>query len=163
MAARQLSPVEVALGVSLAGCVLLSAAPEFLRNLRASRLSEPMDRLAELASRATARAAGEPVETAYPAAAPLTPASVPRGELALDPPGTWNHPTWRLLGFRLEEPHAYSYAFESKNGPERSSFVGTARGDLDGDGSTSTFVITGDVSRDGAPRIGPLSMHREVE
>jgi hypothetical protein len=163
MAARQLSPVEVALGVSLAGCVLLSAAPEFLRNLRASRLTEPMDRLSELASRATARAAGEPVESAYPAAAPLTPASVPRGELASDPPGTWNHPTWRLLGFRLEVPHAYSYAFDSKNGPESSSFVGTARGDLDGDGSMSTFVITGDTSRSGAPRVGPLSMHREVE
>jgi hypothetical protein len=63
----------------------------------------------------------------------------------------------------LDVPHAYSYAFESKNGPERSSFEATARGDLDGDGSTSTFVITGDFSRDGAPRVGPLSMHREVE
>jgi hypothetical protein len=163
MPARQLSPVEVALGVSLAGCVLLSAAPAFVKNLRASRLSEPMERLSELASRATARAAGEPVETAYPGAAPLTPAAVPRGELADDPPGTWDHATWRLLGFRLEVPHAYSYAFESKNGAERSSFVATAKGDLDGDGSTSTFVITGDYSKDGAPAVGPLSMHREVE
>jgi hypothetical protein len=163
MPARQLSPVELALGVSLAGCIVLSAAPAFFENLRASRLSEPMDRLGELASRATARAAGEPIDTAYPGAAPLTPSDVPRGELAEDPPGTWDHATWRLLGFRLETPHAYSYAFESKNGPERSSFLATAKGDLDGDGSTSTFVITGETSRDGAPLIGPLSMHREVE
>jgi hypothetical protein len=163
MPARHLSPVEVALGVSLAGCVVLSAAPAFLKNLRASRLSEPMERLGELASRATARAAGEPVQTAYPASAPLTPSAVPRGELADDPPGTWDHATWRLLGFRLDTPHAYSYAFESKDGPERSSFVAMAKGDLDGDGSTSTFVITGDYPRDGAPNIGPLSMHREVE
>ena len=151
------------MGVSLAGCVILSAAPAFVKNLRASRLSEPMDRLGELASRATARAAGEPVETAYPASVPLTPSAVPRGELADDPPGTWDHATWRLLGFRLDVPHAYSYAFESKNGPERSSFVATARGDLDGDGSTSTFVITGEYPQNGAPTIGALSMHREVE
>jgi hypothetical protein len=161
--ARQLSPVEVALGVSLAGCVLLSVAPAFVKNLRASRLSEPMERLTELASRATARAAGEPVETAYPGPAPLTPGAVPRGELADDPPGTWDHATWRLLGFRLEVPHAYSYAFESKNGAERSSFTATAKGDLDGDGSTSTFVISGEYPRDGMPSVGPLSMHREVE
>ena len=163
MAARQLSPVEVALGVSLAGCVVLSAAPAFFANLRASRLSEPMERLTELASRATARAAGEPVDTAYPASAPLTPSAVPRGELTEDPPGTWDHATWRLLGFRMDVPHAYAYAFDGKNGPERSTFVATARGDLDGDGSPSTFVIAGEVLRDGAPSVGPLSMHREVE
>jgi hypothetical protein len=163
MPARQLSPVEVALGVSLAGCVVLSVAPAFLKNLRASRLSEPMERLGEIASRATARAAGEPVETAYPSPAPLTPSVVPHGELADDPPGTWDHATWRLLGFRLEVPHAYSYAFESKNGPERSRFEATAKGDLDGDGSTSTFVISGDYPRNGVPIVGPLSMHREVE
>src|SRR4051812_42022663 len=123
MAARQLSPVEVALGVSLVGCVILSAAPAFLKNLRASRLSEPMERLSEIASLATARAAGEPLETAYPGTAPLTPSTVPRGELADDPPGTWDHATWRLLGFHVDVPHAYSYAFESTNGPARSSFV----------------------------------------
>jgi hypothetical protein len=155
--------VEVALGVSLAGCVLLSAAPAFLKNLRASRLSEPMERLSELASRATARAAGEAPETAYPSAAPLTPTAIPRGELVEDPPGTWDHATWRLLGFRLEVPHAYSYSFESKNGPDRSTFQATARGDLDGDGSSSTFVITGEYQKDGAPSVGALSMHREVE
>ena len=56
-------------------CVVFSVAPAFLKNLRASRLTEPMDRLAFIASRATALAAGRPVESAYPGSAPLTPVS----------------------------------------------------------------------------------------
>jgi hypothetical protein len=144
-------------------CVLFAAAPPFLRNLRASRLAEPMDRLSYIGSRATLIAAGRPVESAYPGAAPLTPAVVPKGELVLDPPGTWDHPTWRLLDFRVEEPHAFSFAFESENGPDVSRFRATARGDLDGDGNLSTFSIAGESPKGGAPSSGPLAMHREVE
>jgi hypothetical protein len=144
-------------------CVVFSVAPAFLKNLRASRLTEPMDRLAFIASRATALAAGRPVESAYPGSAPLTPSTVPRGELLLDPPGTWDHPTWRLLGFHFEEPHAYSYTFESDNGPERSTFRATAAGDLDGDGNLSSFVVSGECARGGAPRTDPIAMQREVE
>ena len=144
-------------------CVLFSVVPVFLRNLRASRLAEPMDRLSYMASRAALLAAGRPVESAYPAPAPLTPSSVAKGELALDPPGTWDHPTWRLLDFRMEEPHAFSFAFESENSPEGSRFKAIARGDLDGDGNLSTFVIAGETPKGGAPSTGPLAMHREVE
>jgi hypothetical protein len=152
----------VALGAALL-CVLFSVAPAFLKNLRASRMTEPMERLRFMAERATALAAGRPLESAYPASAPLTPGVVPRGELATDPPGTWDHPTWRLLGFHFEEPHAYSYAFESDNAPERSTFRATARGDLDGDGNLSTFLVTGECPRGGAPQVGTIAMHREVE
>jgi len=152
----------VAVGAALL-CVAFSAAPAFLKNLRASRMVEPMERLKFVAERATALAAGRPVESAYPDSAPLTPSVVPRGETVVDAPGTWDHPTWRLLGFHFEEPHAYSYVFESNNGPERSSFRALAHGDLDGDGNLSTFVVSGESTRSTAPAIGPVAMHREVE
>jgi hypothetical protein len=152
----------VAVGAAVL-CVLFSVAPAFLKNLRASRMVEPMERLKFVAERATALAAGRPLESAYPESAPLTPSVVPRGEVISDPPGTWDHPTWRLLGFHFEEPHAYSYAFDSENGPERSSFRAVARGDLDGDGNLSTFLIAGECPRGGAPSIGTVAMHREVE
>jgi hypothetical protein len=152
----------VAVGAALL-CVLFSIAPAFLKNLRASRMAEPMERLKFIAERSTALAAGRPLESAYPGSAPLTPSTVPRGELASDAPGTWDHPTWRLLGFHFDEPHAYSYAFDSDNGPEHSTFRATARGDLDGDGNLSTFVISGDCPRGGAPEVGTIAMHREVE
>ena len=152
----------VAAGAALL-CVLFSVAPAFFKNLRASRMVEPMERLRFMAERATAMAAGRPVESAYPSSAPLTPGVVPRGELASDPAGTWDHPTWRLLGFHFDEPHAYSYSFDSDDGPERSTFRATARGDLDGDGNLSTFVITGVFPRGGAPTVDAIAMHREVE
>src|SRR5689334_13358020 len=144
-------------------CVLFSVAPAFIRNLRASRMTEAMERLSFVASRATALAAGRPAEAAYPGSVPLTPGLVPRGELTSDPPGTWDHPTWRLLGFHIDEPHAYSYSFESENGAPRSTFRATARGDLDGDGNLSTFLISGECPRGGAPTVGAVAMQREVE
>jgi hypothetical protein len=155
--------VEYVAVAAALSCVVFSVAPAFLKNLRASRLTEPLDRLGFIASRATALAAGRPVEFAYPGSAPLTPATVPRGELLADPPGTWDHPTWRSLGFRFEEPHAFSYSFESANGPEHSTFRATANGDLDGDGNLSTFVMSGEIARGGAPHTDPIAMQREVE
>jgi hypothetical protein len=149
--------------VSVVLAVVLSVLPAFVRNLRASRFAEPLDGLAFIAARATLLAAGRPVESAYPPAAPLTPAAVPRGVLVVDPTGTWDHPTWRLLDFRADEPHAYAFTFDSRNAPEGSSFEATARGDLDGDGSTSTFVIRGDYAKDGNPTVDQVAMHREVE
>jgi hypothetical protein len=149
--------------VSVLLAVVLSVLPAFFRNLRASRFAEPLDGLAFIAARASVLAAGRPVETAYPPAAPLTPAAVPRGELVVDPTGTWDHPTWRQLDFRPDEPHAYAFTFESQNGPDGSTFEATARGDLDGDGSTSTFSIRGSYPKNGMPTSEPVAMHREVE
>lgn len=151
----------IALAVILSG--VLAMVPPFLRNLKASRLSEPLDQLGLISSRATALAAGRPVERAYPGPAPLTPANVPRGELVLDAPDTWEHATWRELAFSITEPHAYSFAFDSKNGPAGASFEATARGDLDGDGNLSTFVITGEYKPGADPAVGPMLMHRELE
>ena len=53
----------------------MSVVPAFLKNLRASRMAEPMDRLSYIASRATAIAAGRPVESAYPVTAEQAAAS----------------------------------------------------------------------------------------
>jgi hypothetical protein len=149
--------------VSVLLAVALSILPAFLRNLRASRFAEPLDGLAYISARASLLAAGRPVEMAYPPAAPLTPAAVPRGELVVDPAGTWDHATWRLLDFRPDEPHAYAFTFDSQNGAEGSSFEANARGDLDGDGSTSTFTVRGSYPKDGTPTAEPVAMHREVE
>lgn len=160
---RSLTPVEAAAVVAIAGSLLATALPEFVRNLHASRLVEPMDGLNRIATRATALAAGRPADKAYPQSIGLTPASVPRGERVTDPPGTWDKPTWRLLHFRFKLPHSYSFAFESHNAPGKASFRAAAHGDLDGDGVLSTFEISGE-SRDGSePRTSPLDMYREVE
>jgi hypothetical protein len=160
---RSLTPVEAAVAVAILGSVLATALPSFVRNLHASALVEPIDGLGRIATRATALAASRPIENAYPGTVGLTPATVPAGQRATDPPGTWDHATWRELGFSQTVPHAFSFEFESKNAPDISTFRAIARGDLDGDGSLSTFEIGGHVSAGGEPTVGALDMSREVE
>ncbi|MCA9642789.1 MAG: hypothetical protein H6718_13850 [Polyangiaceae bacterium] len=160
---RQWTPVQAAIGVAIFGSVLAAAIPSFFENLHASRLAEPVDGLKRLATRATALAAGRPAEVAYPETVPLTPADVPMGKLATDPPGTWDNPTWRQLEFEWTVPHAYSFAFESRNAKGHSTFRAWAHGDLDGDGLRSTFEISGETKDGELPVVFPMDIQREVE
>jgi hypothetical protein len=160
---RSFSPVEAAAGLSLLGSVVAVAVPSFVRNLHASRMAEPVEGLSRIAARATALAAAEPAESAYPDPVSLTPEHVARGIPMLDPPGTWEGATWRKLDFSFGVPHSYSFSFDSMNSPGRATFRAVAHGDLDGDGLLSTFEVAGE-SRDGAePTILPLESRREVE
>ncbi|MDX2053761.1 MAG: hypothetical protein SFV15_15270 [Polyangiaceae bacterium] len=172
---RSFSVLEWALGVSVGGSVLAVVLPTFLKNVHASRVNEPVESLNRIAQRATALAAGRSIESAYPESVPLTPAKVPRGEAVVDPPGTWDHPTWRRLNFGFSVPHSYSFSFESQS-PQVSgdgaaaqaprdyaTFVARAFGDLDGDGALSTFEISGESRQGQTPLIRPLVVHREVE
>lgn len=155
---RRFSPLELAIGFALVGSVLAVAIPSFSRELQASRFVEPTAGLARLGEAACAYA--EQVGT-LPDAAPLTPEAPPRGRRAVDPPGTWDHPTWTALSFRASEegaPHAYAFAFDKTD----IGFVATARGDLDGDGVLSTFEIRGQAY-DGKPLAVVPGMYVEAE
>ncbi len=160
---RPLAPLQIVAVISVLGSVLAVMVPTFVRNVHASRLSEPVEGLNRLAARATALAAGRPTELAYPLSVALTPSRVPAGQRELDRPGTWDQPTWQMLDFRFTEPHAFAFSFDSQNGLERSSFVARAHGDLDGDGNLSTFSLGGSLERGRAPLIGHLEVTREVE
>lgn len=136
---RRFTPIEVALGISLLGCVAAVAIPTFIREVHMSRFVEPTEGLTRLGASAIAHAAAQ---ASLPDQAPLTPPSPPRGRKEVDPPGTWDHPTWQMLDFRAvpeDIPHAYSFVFE----PAVGTFVARAHGDLDGDGIHSTFEIRG--------------------
>ena len=160
---RPLSPVEAAVAVAVLGSVLATALPAFIKNLHASELVEPIDGLNRIATRATALAASRSMESAYPESVGLTPAQVPAGARATDPPGTWDHPTWRLLDFSMTVPHSFSFAFDSKNAADVSVFLAKAHGDLDGDGSLSTFEISGETRSAGEPTVGQMDIYREIE
>jgi hypothetical protein len=187
---RSLSPVEAALCVAVGGSVLAVGIPAFVRNLHASRLVEPIDGLNRIAASAAARAgaaagegpnleAAEPLEGrvegastqartrggqgAYPASVGPTPAAVPLGASTLDPPGSWEHPTWKALEFGFSRPHSYNFEFQSEVRGRKSRYRAIARGDLDGDGQTSEFTVRGEAAPGGEPLTFPLEMHREIE
>jgi hypothetical protein len=146
---------------AVVGSVFAVAVPEFIRGLQASRLAEPVDGLKRMAVAAVSLASSG---GGFPPSAPLTPAEVPRGTSAEDPPGAWDHPTWRALSFGFDHPHAFSFAFESTQGPGgQSRFRAVAQGDLDGDGVTSTFEVKGEADPSGARLVPGMNVDREVE
>jgi hypothetical protein len=159
---RPFSLLEAAAAVAVVGSVLAVGVPAFLRNLHASRLVEPMERLAHIA-RGAATAAANTDPAAYPASVGMTPAAVPAGIAVKDPAGTWDHPTWTSLDFRFTEAHRYSFEFQSERRGRRARYRATAHGDLDGDGQLSEFSVQGEASEGRAPITYPLEMHREIE
>src|SRR5258708_4939525 len=163
---RDLSPVELAVAFAVVGSVLAVAVPPFVREVHASRLAEPIDGLKRIGGSAVAYAIDPPFLPAaasvapgqgFPPSAPMTPSIPPRGHCEPDGPGAWEDPAWRTLDFRPVppgRPHCFSFAFDSTLAPPRSSFQAHAHGDLDGDGITSTFQLSGQYV-DGDPH-GPV-------
>jgi hypothetical protein len=158
-----LTPLQLAIIVALLGSLAAVSIPEFLRNLHASRLAEPLEGLEQIAARASMQAAGSPTLFAYPGTAPRTPEQVPAGESVTDPKGTWSHPTWRLLNFEKSEPHYFSFEFESSISEGGAHFIARAFGDLDGDGELSHFEVFGETRPGKEPRVYPVRIFREVE
>jgi type II secretory pathway pseudopilin PulG len=155
--------IEAAVGIALVGSVLAVAVPAFVHNLSSSRLTEATIGVTKIGEHAIANAAGKSCADAFPPRAPLTPANVPRGKPAVDPdPDPWQHPTWRALDFRPSPPgvaHSYAFGFDSDAG----SFVAHAHGDLDGDGTTSTFEVHGKCDSNGASLVPGMVVDSELE
>jgi len=162
----QRSTLELAAIFAVGGSVLAVAVPTFFRNLSASKLSEPIEGLDRLVTNAVAYAAVHPHEISFPPSAPLTPSQVPRGTRSVDPPDAWEHLTWKSLDFRFDQEHAFSFQFDSQLDPTTQvmRFVATSHGDLDGDGSLSTFEVRGERLPGQPARVMPgMFIDREVE
>lgn len=160
---RTLTPVELAALTSVVGSVLAVMVPSFVRNVHASYVSEATSGVNELAARAAARFEAAQSTGVLTESAPLTPSSVPRGARVKDPPGTWEHPTWKALEFGFTTPHAYSFAFNLEVTPELAKFAAVAHGDLDGDAVLSTIALEGSY-RPGKPvELSAMDIQHEIE
>ena len=156
----------MATAVGVGGSLVAIAIPAFVANLSASKLSEPVHSLSAMVTHAVAYGNAHSAKESFPPPAPLTPAEVPKGISVVDPPGTWDHLSWRALDFRVTTEHAFSYEFASHADPVSNSwqFNATAHGDLDGDGQLSTFSVFGEKVRDGEARALPgMYVDRELE
>jgi hypothetical protein len=160
---KSFSSVQMALLFAIVGSVLAVFIPSFVKNVHASRLAEPLEGLHHIATWASIQAAGYPTELAYPGSVDRSPQQVPAGDAARDPEGTWSHPTWKLLGFRKDDPHYYSFEFESLNSETGAHFTARSFGDLDGDGELSRFELFGETQPGKHPEVYSVRMYREVE
>lgn len=123
--------VEGAIAFAIVGSLSAIIVPSCIRSVRTSRTAEATDNIDRIARAAVAVLN----EKKALAPAPLTPAIVPRGSAAADPPGTWEQPSWQALGFSLEDAHWYAYRLDVDDKTVRV----VAQGDLDGDGVLSTY------------------------
>jgi hypothetical protein len=154
---RRFTPLELAIAFALVGALLAIAVPAFWREVHASRFVEPVDGLNRIGTAAVGYGLAHPVAQGFPPSAPLTPGPPARGRCDVDLPEAWDHPTWRALDFRPTPPgtpHCFSFSFESALSPAKSGFRAQAHADLDGDGISSTFEVTGHYL-DGDPQ-GPV-------
>jgi hypothetical protein len=163
---RALTAAQAAAIFGVAGSVLAVAIPAFVRNLSASKLSEPIDGLDRIVTNAVVYAEVHAQEISFPPSAPLTPSQVPRGVRAADPAEAWEHLTWKCLDFAYTEPHAFAFQFTSEldQNTQAMRFTAAAHGDLDGDGMLSTFEVRGERLPGQGPRVLPgMFVDREVE
>ena len=71
----------------------------------------------------------------------------------------WDTPTWRALGFSIDERHRFRFQFMAKGEGLRAHFTARAHADMDYDGLESTFERVGRVSRDTKKVIGSKVVH----
>ena len=57
--------------------------------------------------------------------------------------GDWEAPTWLALDFAFKDPHFYSYEFATETSNGEPMYTAIAYGDLDCDGTYSTFTLYG--------------------
>src|SRR3979411_1816853 len=108
--ARGVTAVEAGIAFAIVGVALATIVPACIRSVHLARTAEAVEYTEKILSRAMVRRAQSPQTTL--ASAPLTPSGVPRGERIVDPPGTWEHATWRSIGFSIDEPHWYAYSLD---------------------------------------------------
>lgn len=86
-----------------------------------------------------------------------TPSTVPQGKKYQSQPSDWNTGNqttgWNCLKFNMDNPQYFSYEYTSAGGSD-GAFDAYARGDLNGDGVTSVFQLSG-AATSGVARTAP--------
>jgi type II secretory pathway pseudopilin PulG len=67
----------------------------------------------------------------------------------------WTPSPWRELHFSIPQPQFYAYSFDSTGNGTQGSATATAHGDLNGDGITSTYLLTIAPDDKGSATVSP--------
>jgi len=94
------------------------------------------------------------------AAVPTTPPSAAKTKVVAT---EWNLPAWTCLKFSINEPQFYSYTYAASGTGTAALYTATANGDLDGNGTTSVFELTGAGSVTGDAQRLALKITNEDE
>jgi len=97
----------------------------------------------------------------FPPSAPLVPDDIPYGKRVVPNAHAFLHPSWQDIGYSDDRPTFYAYDFvTAKDGR---SVVVRARGDIDGDGTTSLFELDVRLDAHDVPVIAPAMRERDAD
>jgi hypothetical protein len=152
-------PLGICIGLGMSSAVAIPAFIKYIRKSKTVEATEALDRIAANARSVFAQQGSFPAATTdwVPATSCCMDAtSAPK---CSPDPQAWSGAPWQQLGFALPDPHYYQYKYSGSG----RSFVAEARGDLDCDGTYSSYRIIGGVSPDGQVQIqGPI-IQDEIE
>jgi type IV pilus assembly protein PilA len=140
--------------VAIIGILAAVAIPAFLRYIKRSKTTEAMQNIGLLFRGAVSyfeaehlSRAGDPLPRQFPSNVGPTPAlsMLVDGQKMAANSSAWNAEQWQALSFALGDPHYFAYQFVTASTGNAAEFSARAHGDLDGDGTYSTFERQGSV------------------
>ncbi len=165
--------VELMIVVAVIGILAAIAIPSFSRYVKKSRTVEAIAHLNKLWSGALVYWEAEKTDSVGTVLTRQFPLSAAQeGDCCTAPaqrcPGNTavysTDASWKALSFNIPSPHLYRPRFTSTGVGSTSAFTGTANGDLDCDGTSSTFERRGSIGVAGeVTSTGALYIILEIE
>lgn len=157
--------LELMVTVAIVGLLSAIAIPTFIKYQKKARTVEAATMLEKMYNGARVYYLGDSqkypdakkfagTEPQFPVSEAMTPAGTCcAGSFGRCAPNaaSWATATWEALDFAQADPHYYRYEFESSSssGGALDQFYARAYGDLDCDGTLSTFTMYGEINADG--------------